>query len=101
MLAYPAHWRGYYQGNDEELRLARRFSLSDRCRYYWSEPRVGQAVRRLLENLGAGPLPQTLVSQFFPHLLPRVREGQLEPTPSALIEAAVTCVLEDYAFATG
>jgi D-tagatose-1,6-bisphosphate aldolase subunit GatZ/KbaZ len=100
MVANPRHWRGYYQGSEGQLRLARRFSLSDRCRYYWAEPRVDAAVRRLLNNLGSRPIPLTLVSQYFPHLLPRVRQGGLEPRAAALIEAGVVCVLEDYRFAS-
>ena len=79
MLAHPEHWRGYYHGSDEELRLARRYSLSDRSRYYWAAPRLQAAVQRLLENLAANPVPLTLVSQFLPHLVPEVREGIIAP----------------------
>ena len=101
MLANSVHWRGYYQGSAEEQRLARRYSLSDRCRYYWTAPRVAAAVRRLLDNLAAASLPQTLVSQYFPHLLHDVREGWLKADPPSLIEASIRKVLDDYSFAAG
>jgi len=51
MLADPAHWRSYYKGGEPELRLARRFSLSDRSRYYWTVPAVSAAVGPLLATL--------------------------------------------------
>jgi len=101
MLAHPEHWRGYYHGSDEEMRLARRYSLSDRSRYYWTAPRVQAAVRRLLGNLGAGPVPLTLVSQYLPQLAPEVRDGRLEARPAALVEAGICRTLADYSFAAG
>ena len=52
MLADPSHWQGHYAGSEAELRLARAFSLSDRCRYYWPVPEVAAAVDRLFANLG-------------------------------------------------
>ena len=101
MLAHPEHWQGYYRGTEEELRLARRYSLSDRSRYYWTAPRVQAAVQRLLDNLGGEAIPLTLVSQFFPHLAPAVRDGRLEALPQTLVEAAVRRTLRDYSFAAG
>ena len=96
MLADPAHWQGYYRGDEAQLRLARRYSLSDRCRYYWGAPRVAAAIRRLLANLGGRAIPLTLVSQYFPHLHPEVREGSLVSSPESLIAANIQRVLADY-----
>jgi D-tagatose-1,6-bisphosphate aldolase subunit GatZ/KbaZ len=39
MVAQPKHWQSYYQGDEAALRLLRSYSFSDRCRYYWGEPR--------------------------------------------------------------
>ncbi|HUG54818.1 MAG TPA: class II D-tagatose-bisphosphate aldolase, non-catalytic subunit [Vicinamibacteria bacterium] len=67
MRADPRHWRSFYAGDDEEdLRLRRQYSLSDRCRYYWTAPRVQDALRRLHANLGERRIPRGLVSQYFP-----------------------------------
>lgn len=38
MVAQPKYWQSYYQGDAAALRLLRRYSFSDRCRYYWGEP---------------------------------------------------------------
>jgi len=50
MLADPGQWEGYYPGNADEQRLARRYSYSDRLRYYWPDPEVHSAQDRLLAS---------------------------------------------------
>jgi D-tagatose-1,6-bisphosphate aldolase subunit GatZ/KbaZ len=50
MMRNPAYWRSYYRGDDDELRLSRAFSFSDRCRYYWPQPSVQEEVNRLLQQ---------------------------------------------------
>ena len=50
MLADPSHWRGHYPGAEAAQRLARAYSLSDRCRYYWPVPEVAAAVDRLFDE---------------------------------------------------
>ena len=42
MLRDPRHWQKYYHGSAQELAFARKYSLSDRSRYYWSDEQVGQ-----------------------------------------------------------
>jgi D-tagatose-1,6-bisphosphate aldolase subunit GatZ/KbaZ len=97
MLADPSHWRAYYRGGETEQRLARRFSLLDRCRYYWAVPGVRRAVERLLANLRRQPIPWTLASQYLPRQADRVREGGPGADPLALVLGAVREVLRGYA----
>ena len=40
MLAEPGYWEGYYEGDPLAQRTARRYSYSDRLRYYWADPEV-------------------------------------------------------------
>jgi D-tagatose-1,6-bisphosphate aldolase subunit GatZ/KbaZ len=101
MLCRPGYWEEYYRGDEQERRLKRRFSLSDRLRYYWPDPGVQAAFERLLHNLGAKPLPLTLVSQYAPVQYERVRRGNLAADPGALIRDRVRDVLRDYDFACG
>ncbi len=96
MLADPSHWRGYYRGGAEAQRLARRFSLLDRCRYYWAVPAVQRAVERLLSNLRRQPIPWTLASQFLPRQADRVREGGAAADPLSIVLEAVREVLREY-----
>lgn len=85
MLAEPKYWEGYYEGSPREQRTARRYSYSDRLRYYWADPEVDAARLTLLENLDRTGVPLPLISQFLPSQYDRIRAGQLEPVPQALV----------------
>ena len=100
MLANPAHWSGYYPGGERDRRLARRYSLSDRSRYYWSVPEVQEAVRRLMTNLGRTAIPWPLLSQFLPVQSRRLRDGEIGGDPESLVRDAVREVLRGYSLAT-
>jgi D-tagatose-1,6-bisphosphate aldolase subunit GatZ/KbaZ len=100
MLADPSHWHGFYRGNEAELAFARRFSLLDRIRYYWSEPAVKAAVERLFANLGARPIPITLVRHCLPHHLDAVKNGELRGEPQQLVRESVRRVIAEYSLAT-
>lgn len=94
----PVHWRAYYTGTPEEQARKRRYSLSDRIRYYWAQKDVQGALQQLLSNLErCAPLPLSLVGQFLPDAFLRVREGALSPHPEEILYHALEQVLEDYA----
>jgi D-tagatose-1,6-bisphosphate aldolase subunit GatZ/KbaZ len=101
MLRQPDHWQKYYHGDEIAQRLARKYSLSDRLRYYWSSPQVQSALAMLLQNLGERPLPQGLLSQYMPGQCEKIRSGQIANTPEAVILDKINSVLEEYAFACG
>lgn len=96
MLKNPAHWKKYYHGSAAEIAFARRFSLSDRIRYYWSVPEVEQAFRKLLENLNGKEIPLTLLSQYMPLEYEAVRLGRARNRPADLIIARIRAVFADY-----
>ena len=64
MLKHPEHWKKYYHGTQAEQAFKRKYSLSDRARYYWPEPEVQNAFNKLMNNLGDKVLPYSLLSQF-------------------------------------
>lgn len=101
MLENLRHWQKYYRGSDIDLRFARSFSFSDRCRYYWPQPGVQQALQRLIRNLSEHPVPLTLLSQFVPDQYEAVREERLTTQPEELIRDRITRVLAIYADACG
>ena len=101
MLENPVYWKSYYPGDDVQQRYARKYSLSDRIRYYWPVKTVSQSIDCLLTNLSATPIPLPLLSQYMPDQFRAVRNGQLLNQPRQLIEHAVTAVLDDYAYACG
>ncbi len=101
MRRNPAYWRSYYRGNESHLRLARAYSYSDRCRYYWHESAVEAEIERLLHNLNARSIPVTLVSQCLPAEYEAIRAGQIKERPEALIRYHIQLVLRTYAKACG
>jgi D-tagatose-1,6-bisphosphate aldolase subunit GatZ/KbaZ len=101
MLDQPADWRGYYQGDDWYLAYARKYSYSDRSRYYWPKPAVEQAFSRLIHNLSAEPIPLPLLSQFLPLQYEAVRNGEITSRPLDLIEHKIRSVLRTYSSACG
>jgi D-tagatose-1,6-bisphosphate aldolase subunit GatZ/KbaZ len=95
MHASPEHWRAYY-ADPERLRLDMQYSLSDRVRYYWAHPRVQLACAALLERLGRGPLPLTLLSQYLPWQHAQVRAGRLRNAVADILQEGVARVLRQY-----
>jgi D-tagatose-1,6-bisphosphate aldolase subunit GatZ/KbaZ len=90
MTAQPVHWNGYYSGSDREQAYKRKFSLSDRLRYYWTQPEVQQALQTLMHNVGDKVLPYSLSSQFL---------GDTGITAEQAIERRIGKVLKLYSAA--
>ena len=100
MLKDDKYWKKHYQGTELEIRLKRKYSFSDRCRYYMPVPEVKKASERLISNLRATGVPLNLLSQFMPIQYTKVREGLLENDPVALIEDRITNTIDEYLYAT-
>lgn len=92
----PTNWVKYYDGGKDEIRLARKYSLSDRIRYYWTKPEVTKAVNMLIDNLESREIPLILISQFMPVQYKRIRKGLLNNEVMALIEDKIVNVISDY-----
>jgi D-tagatose-1,6-bisphosphate aldolase subunit GatZ/KbaZ len=99
MQEEPGHWEGYYPGGAAARRLLRRYSYSDRIRYYWSYPDIEDAQRRLFSNLAVREIPQPLLSQYLPRQYARVRHDGLDSVPEALVFDRIRDTLQDYAVA--
>lgn len=97
MLAAPAHWRRFYEGDAAEQALLRRYSLSDRIRYYWPDPAIERAVSLMFENLDGAAIPLGLLSQYLPRQYQDVRAGRLDCDARALARAGVRYPLAPYA----
>jgi D-tagatose-1,6-bisphosphate aldolase subunit GatZ/KbaZ len=96
MQADPRHWRKHYAGGPAELRVLRRFALSDRSRYYWGEAAVRQALATLYANLDDVGIPLPLLSQHLPELVQAVQLGRVPARAATLARAKVGLVLERY-----
>jgi D-tagatose-1,6-bisphosphate aldolase subunit GatZ/KbaZ len=99
MVHHPEHWQKYYSGSPDELAFKRKFSLSDRIRYYWVQPEVQDSLTRLMKNLSARKLPISLVSQFAPQEKSVLMEQGTALTPENIISARISQVLDAYRIA--
>ncbi len=81
----PQYWARYYRGTDAEQAFARKYSLSDRIRYYWPKPALAQALQRLVANLERTPPPLTLISQYLTMQYWHIREGLIRNKPEEII----------------
>jgi len=97
MLSAPEYWQAYYQGDPLAQRTARRYSYSDRLRYYWADDEVDAARQTLLANLDRIGIPLPLISQFLPAQYDRIRAGGLEPVAQSLVIDRIRDALSPYA----
>lgn len=96
MLAHPEAWLPYYEGDAERQKLLRRYSYSDRIRYYWTFPKVSEAVQRLMLNLSTTTIPESMLSLYLPAQYVRLRAGEIAADPTSLVVDKVKDVLRVY-----
>jgi D-tagatose-1,6-bisphosphate aldolase subunit GatZ/KbaZ len=96
MLQDKSHWRKYYHGSEQQQALARKFSYSDRIRYYWARPDVDAAVQALIYRLQRYPPPLMLLSQYLPDQYWKVRHGVLSNTPEDLVYDKIIATISAY-----
>lgn len=101
MVADRRWWDGYASGTPTMQRVSRRYSYSDRARYYWADTEVEAAVRRLFQNVAHANIPLPVLRQYLPVQAERVREGALACDPMELVVDHVRDVLKDYVDACG
>src|SRR6266498_3108699 len=96
MLHRPEYWEKHYHGLEAERAMKRKFSFSDRIRYYWPDTRVQAALSTMMKNLSEKPLPLSLLSQFAPRQYEKIRKGEITATPESIILDHIGEVLLDY-----
>jgi D-tagatose-1,6-bisphosphate aldolase subunit GatZ/KbaZ len=99
MLDNPKDWEKYYSGTAEEQYFKRKYSYSDRSRYYLANREVTKAFEKLLANLSHIDIPITILSQYMPQQALKVRQGQIEKDPYSLILSRITDLIDEYLFA--
>lgn len=99
MLDNPGNWKKHYHGDEHQLALARKYSFSDRCRYYIGQPEVVASMNKLFENLKEYPVPMNMLHQYMPVSYVKVRDGLLPLEPKELAMDGVANFMEDYEYA--
>jgi len=90
------YWQKYYHGSEQEMAYARKFSLSDRCRYYLDDEDIKMSIERLIHNINAAELPFGLLSQYFPEQKERILTAKDAVNAQMLISERIVDVLKTY-----
>lgn len=101
MTDEPGNWQKHYHGSLRELALARKYSFSDRARYYMGDKKVIAAIDKLFGNLRRYTIPMNMLHQYMPLQFDKVRTGSLSMDPKALVQDAILQFLYDYEYAAG
>ena len=101
MLENTRYWSAHYHGDQTQLKLARKYSYSDRIRYYWPDTRIQKSLNQLIENLSRQKIPLNILSQYLPLQYEAIREQKLQNRVLDLIDFGITQVLNIYSYATG
>jgi D-tagatose-1,6-bisphosphate aldolase subunit GatZ/KbaZ len=96
MVGNDVYWKKYYFGDKEQQMFARKYSLSDRSRYYWNDPAVKESVERLMKNLSGKSIPLSLLSQYLSHQYYSIREDRLENNVESIIIDKIRTVFGIY-----
>lgn len=101
MKADPRHWKPYYSGTEEQQFFKRKYSFSDRSRYYWPAGNLMKARERLFMNLRENRIPLSLLSQYMPSQFMDVSTKTLDLDPETLLLSKLGSVTGIYSRACG
>jgi len=101
MMANPGYWKKYYPGTEAQQFFKRKYSFSDRSRYYWPDKELQASVDLLKKNLNEAGLSLSLLSQCMPSQYNAVQEGKIRLTAEDLIISRIRDVAGIYARACG
>ena len=96
MLKDPGNWEQYYHGDERQMSLQRKYSFSDRCRYYIGQKEVAEAMEKLFANLRKHPVPMCVLHQYLPKAYSKILSGELRPDPRDLAISGICDVMSDY-----
>lgn len=99
MLENPGNWKKHYHGSEKEQAIKRKYSFSDRWRYYFAQPGIQKAINGLIDNINSTDIPLGLLYQYMPVQYIKVRDGKLRKEAKRLIMDHVVEIIDSYNFA--
>lgn len=99
MVTNTGNWKKHYHGTPEKIKYARKYSYSDRARYYLPVEAVSLAEDRLFSNMSLTNIPITLINQYMPIQYTKIRNGLLKNEPVALVKDWVVNCIDEYLYA--
>lgn len=100
MMKDTSKWLKYYHGDEKTQAIKRKYSFSDRCRYYFAQPEIKNAIDKLFKNLSEVEIPLSMLRQYMPVQYVKVRDGIIPCDPRELAMDSVVHLVEDYNYAT-
>lgn len=99
MLKNPKDWEKYYTGSELEQKLARKYSFSDRSRYYMAQDEVNASIDKLFENIDSHDISLGLIKQYLPNTYLKIRSEKLSKDAEDLAKSNINDVIKDYDYA--
>ena len=99
MINNPKDWEKYYQGNELEKELQRKYSFSDRSRYYMTGKDIEISIEKLLNNINSYDLSLGIIKQYFPNAYVKIRKDNLPKTGQNLIKSNIKDKINNYDYA--
>jgi D-tagatose-1,6-bisphosphate aldolase subunit GatZ/KbaZ len=98
----PDNWIKHYHGSEFEKKIQRKYSFSDRVRYYLNEPEVEKSIEKLFENIETikDEIPLGVISQYIPNTYMKIRKKELSRDPKSWVIDSVKEALDPYVKAT-
>ena len=97
MIENAVYWKDYYKGSNEEIAQKRKFSLSDRIRYYWSNPLVQLTLEKMVNSLANLTIPPELIQKYLPEICQEVEQSEEGfISPEQIMQVKIMKVLSDY-----
>ncbi len=101
MVRDPRSWKNHYHGNEKQLALARKYSFSDRARYYIGMEEVQREMEKMFDNLRRSGIPMNMLHQYLPAQYWKIRSRELDNDPRELAIDGINQFLADYEYAAG
>jgi len=98
LLDDQTYWKNYYSETHSKAMVDLNYSLSDRVRYYWTNPRITRAMDSLITNLETLEIPLGMLSQYLPEQYKKVVASELDSNPKSLMMSKIQGVLDDYSY---
>lgn len=99
MINNPEDWEKYYQGNELEKELQRKYSFSDRSRYYMTRQDINENINQLFENIDSFNITLGMIKQYFPKLFLEIKSQTNSKNAKNLVKLNIKQVIEDYNYA--
>ncbi len=100
MIEHPENWEKYYVGSKTQQAIKRRFSYSDRIRYYLTDSIVKEKMEKLIANMESVEIPLGMLCQYMPFQYYKIRDGLMTANPRELVKDCINKFTNDYIYAT-